>query len=134
MYSTRSLEIVEDCFFFESKTMVNVTLTVCCSKCGQLDKLTMNAWTAASNFLQGRCHEALPDSHSKLRGLLSARSNGFNSYSRTLCCELADVEYATAECEGVIAVSLEGLEGLEALGDAKSGLDNFTKNVFGLWS
>ena len=85
-----------------------VKVKIVCKECGILDRLQLPVWLAATSALRGCVHDAIPDSHQKLKKLLGDRRTGFNVYSTTCCYELAEVEYekSSKECEGLIKVEI----------------------------
>ncbi|CAD7960894.1 unnamed protein product [Amoebophrya sp. A120] len=90
---------------------MSVAIRVTCQKCGELEQVKLGAWEAASNFMIGKCHNAIPDSHAKMRNLLDTRLCGYNTYNDTRCEELAAVDYGKAKkgCKGLINVEFTGL-------------------------
>jgi len=92
------------------KSIKMVKVHVKCLKCGDIDTLQMGALHAAGSFFMGKVHTAIPDSHSELRKLMEERKSGWNTYSDTLCKEVAERGYkpCNMSCDGLMKVSLFG--------------------------
>lgn len=78
-----------------------------CDECGPVDVLSLPYWSSVGNALIGNVHNAVPDSHKKLREQLQQKQTGWNSYSEMYCGEAADLDYerCTEGCEGVLRVN-----------------------------